>query len=118
MGAQRHCNARPSARASICGRLEEWRTQASALAVLTVRYPDTIAVRQLTPSAAPDSLVDGMGEGFARLAIRDTGQYLVRPDGYVAYRCAGTSLRGVERFLDRWLRSQPIASEPDRLTER
>jgi hypothetical protein len=100
----------------LCGRLEEWRTQASALAVLTVRYPDTIAVRHLTRSAAPDALVDGTGEGFARLAIRDTGQYLVRPDGYVAYRCAGTSLRGVERFLARWFRTQPITSTSDRGT--
>jgi 2-polyprenyl-6-methoxyphenol hydroxylase-like FAD-dependent oxidoreductase len=100
----------------LCGRLEEWRTQASALAVLTVRYPGTIAVRHLTRSAAPDALVDGTGEGFARLAIRDTGQYLVRPDGYVAYRCAGTSLRGVERFLARWFRIQPITSTSDRRT--
>jgi Aromatic-ring hydroxylase, C-terminal len=92
----------------LCGRLEEWAAQGTALASLTASYPDILVVRHLTRSVAPDTLVDGSGEAFARLAVRDTAQYLVRPDGYVAFRCAGTSLGGVERFLNRWYRSQRI----------
>jgi 2-polyprenyl-6-methoxyphenol hydroxylase-like FAD-dependent oxidoreductase len=101
----------------LCGPLEEWAAQTTALASLTASYPDILAVRHLTRSVAPDTLVDSSGEAFARLAIRDTAQYLVRPDGYVAYRCAGTSLRGVERFLNRWCRIHPITAASGRRTE-
>ena len=38
---------------------------------------------------------------FERLGIRDSGIYLVRPDGYIAYRCAGAELGGVEEWLRR-----------------
>jgi 2-polyprenyl-6-methoxyphenol hydroxylase-like FAD-dependent oxidoreductase len=34
----------------------------------------------------------------------ETAHYLVRPDGYVAYRAAGTDLTGLDRYLSRWLR--------------
>jgi 2-polyprenyl-6-methoxyphenol hydroxylase-like FAD-dependent oxidoreductase len=34
---------------------------------------------------------------------RETAHYLVRPDGYVAYRAAGTDLAGMGEYLSRWL---------------
>ena len=37
-----------------------------------------------------------------RLGVEDSGQYLVRPDGHVAFRCAGTNLDGVTAYLHRW----------------
>jgi hypothetical protein len=40
-------------------------------------------------------------EAVAMLGMRESGQYLVRPDGYIAYRCAGTDLRGLEQYLAR-----------------
>jgi len=100
----------------LCGALEEWGGQASSLARLTACYPDTVAVRHLTRSAAADTLVDSSGNAFAKLRVRDTGQYLVRPDGYVAYRCAGTSLTGVEQFLTRCCRNPPVDSGSNRST--
>jgi len=61
-----------------------------------------LQVRRLVSSAsdnADDALVDESGVAFERLGIRESGIYLVRPDGYVAYRCAGTALGGVEGWL-------------------
>jgi hypothetical protein len=70
---------------------------------LAKRYGGVLAVRRLVRSPAPDALVDASGAALERLGVRDSAIYLVRPDGYVAYRCAGTELGGVERWLSGWL---------------
>jgi hypothetical protein len=49
-------------------------------------------------------LHDVGGQAFARLGIESTAQYLIRPDGYIAYRRGGPTLNGLERYLGRWLR--------------
>jgi hypothetical protein len=36
------------------------------------------------------------------LGAREAAQYLVRPDGYIAFRCGGRDLGAVERYLDEW----------------
>lgn len=87
----------------LCGALDEWRAQTDAVTACSTRW-DAVRVRYLTRAPAPDALVDGSGEAFARLGVLDAAQYVVRPDGYVAYRCAGTDLEGVRRYLSRWLR--------------
>jgi hypothetical protein len=49
---------------------------------------------------------------LARLAAERGAQYLVRPDGYVAYRCAGAELEGVTRYLAAWFSpAAPSASD-------
>jgi hypothetical protein len=45
--------------------------------------------------------MDDSGVALERLGVRDHAVYLVRPDGYVAYRCAGAELRGVEQWLEK-----------------
>ena len=69
---------------------------------LATRYPEILVLHYLSRNPAANILVD-RGEALARLGIRDTGQYLVRPDGYVAYRCGGRDLRGVKQYLASWL---------------
>jgi len=65
--------------------------------------PELVRVRRLVSSADAggddDALVDESGVAFDRLGVRESAVYLVRPDGYIAYRCAGTDLRGVEQWL-------------------
>jgi hypothetical protein len=65
---------------------------------------DLFRVRRLVSSAASastaDDLIDESGVAFERLGARDAAVYLVRPDGYVAYRCAGTELAGVDRWIE------------------
>ena len=53
-----------------------------------------------TSAGTADDLIDDGGVAFERLGVRDGAVYLVRPDGYVAYRCAGTELAGVDRWIE------------------
>jgi hypothetical protein len=48
------------------------------------------------------TLVDEKGTALAMLGVDSTAQYLIRPDGHVAFRCAGTDLSGVRDYLRRW----------------
>ncbi len=45
------------------------------------------------------ALHDVSGEAFSRLGVERAAQYVVRPDGHVGYRCGGTDLRALERYL-------------------
>ena len=68
------------------------------------RLGDLLHVRRLVSSAASTSSVEDLiaegGVAFERLGVRDSAVYLVRPDGYVAYRCSGTALGGVDRWIE------------------
>jgi len=57
-------------------------------------------------------LVDSTGKALARLGIYDVGQYLVRPDGHVGFRCAGEhDLEKVTQYLEQWFVSEIIVRE-------
>lgn len=56
----------------------------------------------LTQQPTTGTLIDHTGIAYQRLAVRDTAQYLIRPDGHIAYRCAGHDLGGVSTHLARW----------------
>jgi 2-polyprenyl-6-methoxyphenol hydroxylase-like FAD-dependent oxidoreductase len=86
----------------LCGDDEGWRGEAAATARIAQRYARRVVVTRLDRSPAPGVLVDESGEGLARLGVRGHAIYLVRPDGYVAYRCAGLDLAGLEAYLSRW----------------
>jgi hypothetical protein len=58
-----------------------------------------LAVHQLTREAAPGALHDVDGHAFARLGVQQTAHYLIRPDGHIDYRVAGTDLHGLQRHL-------------------
>jgi hypothetical protein len=47
------------------------------------------------------------GEALTRLGIENTGQCEVRPDGHIAFRCAGTDLTGATEYLNRWFTPRP-----------
>jgi hypothetical protein len=34
--------------------------------------------------------------------VRDAAQYLVRPDGYIAFRCAGRTFESLNQYLSQW----------------
>jgi 2-polyprenyl-6-methoxyphenol hydroxylase-like FAD-dependent oxidoreductase len=93
--------ATPGFHLLLCGRPGDW--DAGQLAVVRRRYPDTLAVHHLSRQGAPGALRDLDGQAFARLGVKQTAQYLVRPDGHVGYRAAGTDLDGLQHYLDRWL---------------
>lgn len=71
----------------LCGPSDTWD---GVVTEIRDRYRGLLAVH-LLPYAGP-LCVPG-----------DTAQYLIRPDGHVAYRAGGTDLAGVGRYLRRWL---------------
>jgi hypothetical protein len=85
----------------LCGPPDAW--DADQLTAVRARYRDVLAVLHLTRDATPDALHDLDGQAFARLGVKETAHYLIRPDGHVGYRAAGTDLDGLQRYLARWL---------------
>jgi hypothetical protein len=44
--------------------------------------------------------------------VTQTAHYLIRPDGHVGYRAAGTDLDGLQQYLNRWLPRPSAARAP------
>jgi 2-polyprenyl-6-methoxyphenol hydroxylase-like FAD-dependent oxidoreductase len=97
--------ATPTYHLLLCGPAESWNSD--QLAALHEGYAGLVAVHRLAREAAPGVLHDVRGEAFTRLGVEQAAQYLVRPDGHVGYRCGGNDLRGLERYLARWLPRTP-----------
>jgi hypothetical protein len=85
----------------LCGEAGKWDSR--SLAELDRQHGDLVRARFLCRrNAPPGALIDEDGEALARLGVDTEAQYLVRPDGYVAFRCAGHDLAGVREYLGRW----------------
>jgi 2-polyprenyl-6-methoxyphenol hydroxylase-like FAD-dependent oxidoreductase len=52
-------------------------------------------------AGAADAWVDESGEGYRRYAVTDAGYYLIRPDGYIAFRAAGLTPEPLAAYLHR-----------------
>jgi 2-polyprenyl-6-methoxyphenol hydroxylase-like FAD-dependent oxidoreductase len=95
------CLVQPCFHLLLCGHPGGW--DAGRLAAVRARYAGTLAVHHLAREAARGALHDVDGQALARLGVKGTAQYLIRPDGHIGYRCAGTDLDGLQRYLSRWL---------------
>jgi 2-polyprenyl-6-methoxyphenol hydroxylase-like FAD-dependent oxidoreductase len=84
----------------LCGAVTAW--DRGRLTALEHRFSGLLMIRHLTPEDSATELVDHDGEALSRLGIENNGQYLVRPDGHVAFRCSGVDLTGVADHLRRW----------------
>ena len=62
--------------------------------------PVPLSVHRLSSAASPGALRDPGGRLLRRLGVTGAGLCLVRPDGYVGYRCRGASLAGLLGHLD------------------
>jgi 2-polyprenyl-6-methoxyphenol hydroxylase-like FAD-dependent oxidoreductase len=102
--------ATPGFHILLCGPTVGW--DAVHLAALQERYGGLVSVHRLVPEAVPGVLHDRDGQAFTRLGVDGAAQFLVRPDGYIAYRSGGTELGGLDRYLARWLPG--AGREPDR----
>jgi hypothetical protein len=89
----------------LCGSPGSWDT--GQLSEVRERYHDTLLVQYLTRNAVPRALHDVDGQAFARLGVDDTAHYLIRPDGHIGYRAAGTDLRGLQQYLAHLLPHAP-----------
>jgi 2-polyprenyl-6-methoxyphenol hydroxylase-like FAD-dependent oxidoreductase len=84
----------------LCGDSRDW--DARELDRLRERYGRVMAMHDLNATGSDGSLVDEKGHAFARLGAQEAAQYLVRPDGYVAFRSAGRAFEQLERYLADW----------------
>ena len=93
----------------LCGDGEAW--DASELSELTRRYGGLLVVLRLTRRTAVGALVDESGDTLRTLGVGEAAQYLVRPDGHVAFRCAGRDLGALRQHLARWYVERDVESE-------
>jgi 2-polyprenyl-6-methoxyphenol hydroxylase-like FAD-dependent oxidoreductase len=84
----------------LCGASSEWAGQSSAIAAIAKRYG--VAVHRLAISPEANALHDREGRVSHLLGIADAGQYVLRPDGYIGFRCGGTDLSAAEAYLARF----------------
>ena len=97
--------AGPSYHLLSCGAADSW--DRSQLTRIAERYGGLVVMGELTRHAKPGALVDTDGEAFRLLGVTAAAQYLVRPDGYVAYRCAGLDLAELLQYLQCWFVGRP-----------
>lgn len=84
----------------LCGEMDAWNR--SQVDDLVNRHCGWLVAVFLTRRDIAGVLVDASGEVLARLGVHSAGgtaQYVVRPDGYVGFRCAGNSLDAVSSYL-------------------
>jgi 2-polyprenyl-6-methoxyphenol hydroxylase-like FAD-dependent oxidoreductase len=84
----------------LCGDSARW--DSVELDRLRARYARVITTYRLARPGFDGSLVDEQGTAFARLAVLDTAQYLVRPDGYIAFRSDGRAFKQLDQYLAAW----------------
>ena len=84
----------------LCGGAGPWYTE--PLRNQPAHHAGILRFMRLTRASEPGVLVDEGGDALARLGVKDSAQYLVRPDGYVGFRCAGRSFDALERYLAEW----------------
>jgi 2-polyprenyl-6-methoxyphenol hydroxylase-like FAD-dependent oxidoreductase len=92
--------ARPHLALLLCGEPRHW--DAPNLDRLRQQYGRILKTYSLSLPGAGGLMVDEKGQAFARLGVKDAAQYLVRPDGYVAFRSAGRTFESLDRYLSDW----------------
>ena len=92
--------AGPSLHLLLCGDVSAWRVE--QLNQLEQNYADLLAVTTVGGSDDGATLVDTEGQALRQLGVRDHAQYVVRPDGHIAFRCAGADLAAATAYLDKW----------------
>jgi 2-polyprenyl-6-methoxyphenol hydroxylase-like FAD-dependent oxidoreductase len=60
--------------------------------------------------------VDDSGLVYERYGLRGDGCYLIRPDGYIAFRAPGSNLRPLRAYLQKVFAASPSASHKTRPT--
>jgi 2-polyprenyl-6-methoxyphenol hydroxylase-like FAD-dependent oxidoreductase len=84
----------------LCGPLSDWNPD--RIALIAKRFATLLKLSYLTSEAADGVLLDAHHEALTRLGVERSAQYVIRPDGHVGFRCAGTDVDAVLAYLSRW----------------
>ncbi len=80
----------------LCGEPQRW--DRSRLDELVQHHGRLVKIHCLSSKPSSGALVDD-GQTLAALGAENGAQYLVRPDGYIAFRCSGYDLDAVGAYL-------------------
>jgi 2-polyprenyl-6-methoxyphenol hydroxylase-like FAD-dependent oxidoreductase len=87
----------------LCGDDRQW--DPGGIDRLRERYGQVMTTYRLGQAGSAAPLIDEKGDAFTRLGVRDAAQYLIRPDGYIAFRSSGRTFEQLERYLGEWYQS-------------
>jgi hypothetical protein len=83
----------------LCGDRAAW--DGTRVAQLVERFSGLVTISHLSSRVLPGTLACAE-ETLASLGAREAAQYLVRPDGHIAFRCGGCELDPLTGYLTRW----------------
>jgi 2-polyprenyl-6-methoxyphenol hydroxylase-like FAD-dependent oxidoreductase len=89
---------RPHHALLLCGDPDTWNT--TELDPLITR--GVMKLYRLSQEPRPGILADESAATLRRLAGSESAQLLIRPDGYIAFRCAGHDFNALDNYLARW----------------
>jgi len=90
----------------LCGNQQVW--DDAVLRVLAERYAGWLKVYYVVGRPVPRMLVDEV-DALGLRAAQNGAQLLVRPDGYIAFRCGGRDLAALSRYLGHWFLERTTA---------
>lgn len=90
----------------LCGEPQRW--ACAGVDELVAHYGGLIRIHFLSSEQSSDAPFDN-GSGLAELGAEHGAQYLVRPDGYIAFRSAGYELDLLRAYLARWFPIYPAS---------
>jgi 2-polyprenyl-6-methoxyphenol hydroxylase-like FAD-dependent oxidoreductase len=90
----------------LCADSETW--DASTLARLGTQYGGFLRIHRVTKHSR-STFLGADDRVLAMLAAQHVAQYLVRPDGYIAFRCSGSNLDGIVKYLSEWFSESNVA---------
>jgi 2-polyprenyl-6-methoxyphenol hydroxylase-like FAD-dependent oxidoreductase len=90
----------PGVQLLLCGPVKAWDT--NRVRQLMDEFPDLLRVTYLTREDADGAVIDVHDEALSRLGVESSAQYVIRPDGHVAFRCGGADLTGASGYLHTW----------------
>jgi 2-polyprenyl-6-methoxyphenol hydroxylase-like FAD-dependent oxidoreductase len=88
----------------LCDGDQEWDERQTA--ALQAAHRGLLRLVRLARQPAPGVLVDEHGGVLASLGAHRGAQYLVRPDGYIGFRCAGQDFEALISHLAEWYPAQ------------
>jgi hypothetical protein len=84
----------------LCGPPSDWNPD--RIALIAKRFANVLKLSYLTSEEAAGAIVDVHREALTRLGVERSAQYVIRPDGHVGFRCAGTDVDEVLAYLSQW----------------
>lgn len=81
----------------LCGSETAW--DGAQIPQIEKRYGALLSIQHLARTGSDSVLLDPTGSVLTLLGVRDQAIYVIRPDGHIGYRAAGTSLDGAVAHL-------------------